>query len=76
MNIDGKPGLTRACASCGRLSRIRDIQLLHPLINHIVDRSCFIAASAIESFKQSKYMTRISLGYRFWHGEGGKDGPG
>ena len=57
------------------MDTIRDIQLLHPLIDHIVDRSCFIAASAIESFKQSKYMTRISLD-RFWHGEGGKDGPG
>ena len=59
-----------------RLSRIRDIQLLHPLIDNSVDRSCFIAASAIESFKQIKYMTRISLGYPSWHGEGGKDGPG
>ena len=46
------------CASCGRLSRIRDIQLLH---NHIVDRSCFIATSAIESFKQSKYMTTLVI---------------
>ena len=43
------------------MARIRDIQLLRPLMNHIVDRSSFTAVSATESFKRSKYMTKLSL---------------
>ena len=49
--------------------------LPHPLTYHIVACSCFIAASAIKSFKQCKYMTRKSLGYPFWHGQSSKIGP-
>ena len=41
--------------------------LLRPLINHIVHCSSFIAASAIDSFIQSKYMTKLSYSYPFLH---------
>ena len=59
-----------------RLSQIRDIQLLHPLINYIVTRSRSIAASTIELFKQSVFMAKTSFGYPFGHTQTGKHGPG